>query len=134
MTDAPLALFVTDEPDEVARGAAADVAEVVARNPDAAVMFAVGESPLALYADLAEMRRSGALDTSRMRAVQLDEYLGVAPDDERAFHGWLVRDVLRPLAIPEQRTIALRGDARDAAAECARYDRAVADAGGVDLA
>ena len=134
MPDTPVALFVTDEPDEVARGAAADVEEVMARRPDAAVMFAVGESPLALYAELAERWRTGTLDASRMRAVQLDEYLGVAPDDERAFFRWLERDVLAPLAITPQRTIALRGDAADPDAECARYDAAVAAAGGVDLA
>ena len=134
MADAPVALFVADDADEAARGAAADVVEVIARKPDAAVMFAVGESPLALYADLAERRRAGALDPSRMRAVQLDEYLGVAPDDERAFFRWLERDVIGPLGIPPQRTIGIRGDAPDPARECRRYDDAVAAAGGVDVA
>jgi glucosamine-6-phosphate deaminase len=87
-----------------------------------------------LYNELAERRRRGVLDTSRLRAVQLDEYLGVAADDERAFFGWLEREALRPLAISRDRTIALRGDAEDPQAECARYDRAIAAAGGLDLA
>jgi len=107
---------------------------VIAAHPDATVLFAVGESPVALYAELARRRRSGELDTSRIRAVQLDEYLGVGPADERAFFGWLRREVLVPLAIPAERTIALRGDAPDAEAECRRYERAVDEAGGIDLA
>lgn len=134
MPAAPVALFVTDEADEVARGAADDAAEVIRGHRRPIVMFAVGESPVGLYAELAERRRRGVLDTSRLRAVQLDEYLGVAPTDERAFFGWLEREALRPLAIPVDRTIALRGDAADPQAECVRYERAVAAAGGLDLA
>lgn len=134
MNERTVEVLVADEVDEVARGAASDAAEVLARRPDAAVMFAVGESPLALYADLAERRRRGDLDTSRMRAVQLDEYLGVGPDDERAFRAWLERDVIGPLAISQDRVVDLRGDARDVRAECDRYERAVSDAGGIDLA
>lgn len=127
-------LFVADEADEVARGAAADVAETVRRKPGAAVLFAVGESPVALYAELAERRRVGELDTTRMRAVQLDEYVGVAPADEHSFFNWLERDVLGPLAIPAERTIGLRGDVTNFEAECERYELAVRDAGGIDLA
>lgn len=102
--------------------------------PDATVLFAVGESPVALYAELARRRRSGELDTTRVRAIQLDEYLGVGPDNERAFFGWLRQEVLGPLAIPPERTIPLRGDAADIDAECRRYERAVDDAGGIELA
>lgn len=129
-----LQVFVTDEPEEVARGAADDAADLMRADKRASVLFAVGESPIGLYTELAERRKSGTIDTSRIRAVQLDEYLGVSADDERSFHGWLSREVLVPLAISGDRTIALRGDAPDPAAECRRYDEAVARAGGLDLA
>jgi glucosamine-6-phosphate deaminase len=134
MPEARIRVFVADEVDEVARGAGDDAAGVIRADPRAAVMFAVGESPLGLYTELAERRRSGTLDTSRTRAIQLDEYLGVAPDDERSFFGWLERDALVPLAIARERTITLRGNAADPAAECARYERAVKEAGGIELA
>ena len=131
---AKVALYILDEPDEVARGAADDAAELIRMDPRASVMFAVGESPVGLYNELAERRRKGTLDTSRMRAVQLDEYLGIPSTDERAFFGWLEREVLGPLAIPRGHTIDLRGDAPDPAREAQRYERAVRDAGGLDLA
>jgi glucosamine-6-phosphate deaminase len=127
-------VVVAEDPDEVARGAAADVARVVKSQPDAAILFAVGESPVGLYADLAQRRRSGELDPSGVRAVQLDEYVGVAPDDERAFFRWLERDVLGPLAITADRTIPLRGDAANMDVECERYELALRGAGGIDLA
>jgi glucosamine-6-phosphate deaminase len=131
---APVALYVTDEPDEVARGAADDAAEAIHAHRDPTVMFAVGESPVGLYNELAERRRRGVLDTSRLRAVQLDEYLGVGPDDERSFFGWLEREAIRPLAISADRVIAIRGDAPDPLAECERYERAIKAAHGLHLA
>jgi glucosamine-6-phosphate deaminase len=134
MPDAKIRVFVADEITEVSRGAGDDAAAVIRADPRAAVMFAVGESPIGLYAELAGRRRGGTLDTSRTRAIQLDEYLGVAPEDERSFFGWLERDALVPLAIARDHVIALRGDAPDPAAECARYERAVKEAGGIDLA
>ncbi|MBI2324645.1 MAG: glucosamine-6-phosphate deaminase [Chloroflexi bacterium] len=127
-------VFVTDEPEEVARGAADDAAGLMRADKRAVVLFAVGESPIGVYAELAERRRGGTIDTSRIRAVQLDEYLGIPAEDERSFHGWLTREILVPLSIPRERTISLRGDARDPAAECRRYEEAVARAGGLDLA
>ena len=134
MAGAPIALFVTDKAEEVARGAADDAAEAIRAHRRPTVLFAVGESPVGLYGELAERRKRGVLDTSRLRAVQLDEYLGVAPEDPRAFFGWLDREVLGPLAISKDRAIALRGDAVDAVAECRRYESAVSAAGGLDLA
>jgi glucosamine-6-phosphate deaminase len=130
----PVQVFVTDEPEEVARGAADDAAELMRADKRATILFAVGESPIGLYTELAERRRSGTIDTSRIRAVQLDEYVGVPAADERSLHRWLGREVLVPLSIPRERTIALRGDAADPVAECRRYDEAVARAGGLDLA
>jgi glucosamine-6-phosphate deaminase len=127
-------LYVTDEPDEVARGAAADVLEVVRRTPGAAILFAVGDSTSPLYAELAEHRRTGALDASAMRAVQLDEYVGVAPADAHSLFRWLEREVTGPLAITPERIVDLRGDAADLDAECERYELAVRDVGGIDLA
>lgn len=134
MPETKVQVFVTDEAEEVARGAADEAADLMRADKRASVLFAVGESPMGLYTELAERRKSGTIDTSRIRAVQLDEYLGVSADDERSFHGWLSREVLVPLAIGIDRTIALRGDAPDPAAECRRYDEAVARAGGLDLA
>ena len=94
----------------------------------------MGETPSPLYAELAERRARGTLDTSRLMAVQLDEYAGLAEDDERAFFRWLEREVLGPLAIPPAHTVRLRGDSVDLATECRRYDAKIARRGGLDLA
>lgn len=97
-------------------------------------MAALGATALPIYAALADGRRAGAVDTSRLRLVQLDEYAGIAADDPRTLAGWLRRDVAGPLGIPDRRIIRLDGADRDAASAARRYDDAVAAAGGVDAA
>lgn len=128
-----LQVFVADDAAELARGAASDAAEILRAHPQATVICAVGDSPAALYQELAARRRLGELDTSGMRVVQLDEYAGIPPDHERSFYAWLERDVIGPLGVPAERVIPLRGDG-DGAVAAERYETAIARAGGIDLA
>jgi glucosamine-6-phosphate deaminase len=121
---------------ELAETGAAWVSDALRRvgRPDATLMPALGTSALGVYRALGEMRRAGELDTSRLRLVQLDEYAGIAADDPRTLLGWLRRDVADPLGIPDERIISLDGWDADPAAAVRRYDAAVADAGGIDVA
>ncbi|MEJ7749657.1 MAG: glucosamine-6-phosphate deaminase [Candidatus Limnocylindrales bacterium] len=95
---------------------------------------ALGTSALGIYRDLARRRVRGELDTAALRLIQLDEYLGLGRTDPRSLLGWLRRDVAEPLAIPDDRIIALPGDPTDQAAALRTYDDRVAAAGGVDIA
>ena len=52
------------------------------------------------YRELAERRLRGELDTSQLRAAQLDEYAGLGgPDDRRSLYGWMERSFLEPLGV-----------------------------------
>jgi glucosamine-6-phosphate deaminase len=118
----------------LSRAGADCVAAVVQAKPAAALLLATGDTPMGLYAELAKRRRQGALDTSRLRVFQLDAYLGLAPDDRRSLYGWLKRSFLDPLGIAPERVTRLPGDAPDPAAAAEAFDRALAAAGGIDLA
>jgi glucosamine-6-phosphate deaminase len=106
---------------DVVRGALA-----AAGREDATLMPALGSSALGVYAAL------GPRPT--LRLIQLDEYLGVQPEDRRSLLGWLRRDVAAPLGVPEERIVGLDGAAVDADASCRTYDAAVEAAGGIDVA
>lgn len=127
-------LIVTDDYGALSRAGADIVAELLAGNPSAVVVPATGDTPMGIYEELAARTERGDLDASRLRVFLLDEYAGVPADDPRSLYGWLVRSFIAPLGIPEAGVVRLRGDAEDMAAECAAYERAVAEAGGFDLA
>jgi glucosamine-6-phosphate deaminase len=64
--------------------------------------------------------------------VQLDEYLGLEPDDRRALFGWMERTVIQPLAIDAGRVARLPTDG-DVDAACAAFERELDARGGLDL-
>jgi glucosamine-6-phosphate deaminase len=127
-------LIVVDDYEALSRAGADLMASVIADKRDAARVLATGDSPMGIYAELAAQYARGEIDTSGLRAFQLDEYLGVPPDDRRSLYGWMERSFVRPLGIPEANVVRLPWDEARAVEGCAAYERAVAQAGGFDLA
>ncbi len=127
-------VIVTNDYASLSRVAADLVVDVVNAKPDAALLVATGNTPMGMYRELGERRQRGELDASRLRVFQLDEYLGLGPDDHRSLYGWTVRSLVEPLGVPVEDMVRLRGDASDPAAACLAYEEAVNTAGGIDLA
>ncbi len=126
--------IVAEDHDAMSRSAADELAAVVAAKPSSSVLVATGNTPMGMYADLAERRRRGQFDASRLRAWQLDEYFGIAPDDRRSLYGWMRRSFVEPLAIPDGNVARLPGDSDDPDAACGAFERAIMAAGGIDVA
>lgn len=128
----PLIVEAADAAD-LARCAAQRIADTIRERPDAAVLVATGNSPMATYAELAALRERGELDSSRVRPFQLDEYLDLGPDDPRSLAGWMRRSFTAPLGIGDEQVTWLEvGEGIEAG--CASYAAAVRAAGGYDLA
>ena len=87
---------------------------------------------MGLYREFAALPKRP--DTSRMRIFQLDEYLGIGPDDPRSLYGWMDRAFLDPLGIPPRNTVRLPGETLDPPGTCQRYDDHIKEVGGLDFA
>jgi glucosamine-6-phosphate deaminase len=110
------------------------VAGQLRAKPDSVCVFPTGQTPLGLFRRLAAAHRAGRIDTRSIRIVTLDEYAGIAADDPRRLFLWLQRALLRPLGIAAAQIHALDPAAADPALEAARFEAAIADFGGIDLA
>ena len=128
----PLIVEAADAAD-LARKSALLIADAIRVRPDAALLLATGNSPMATYAELVAMQERGEVDSSGVRPFQLDEYLELGPDDPRSLAGWMRRSFTAPLGIADDRVTWLEA-AGDLEASCARYAQAVRAAGGYDLA
>jgi glucosamine-6-phosphate deaminase len=124
-------LHVVKDPKELAERAAAIVAATVRRKRSAIIAFPTGHTPLGLYQRLSAMPD---LDASRMSVVSIDEYLGVAPDDETSLFGWLRRVAIEPLGIPPDRVLRVPADDPNPARACRAFERHIKRIGGLDLA
>jgi len=126
-------LLTVHDYNDLSRRAAEHIAALVARKPVASLVLATGNTPMGIYASLAQMQRQGTFDAARIRPFQLDAYLGIAAGDARSLYGWLKRAFLDPLGIVPERIVALPDDTTDPVATCRAYDAAVEQAGGFDV-
>jgi glucosamine-6-phosphate deaminase len=125
-------VVVVDDAKELNRAAADVASEVIEAKPAASVVAATGRTPMGLYAEL-WARRAKGMQADRITAFQLDEYLGLAPDDRRSLFGWMRRSFLEPLGVGDERAVRLPTDG-DLERSCAGFDRAIEEHGGLDLA
>jgi glucosamine-6-phosphate deaminase len=119
--------------DAVGRLAAAKVAAVVRRRPDAVLGLATGSSPAGIYAELARLVAAGELDLSGVRCFALDEYAGIAPDQPQSYASVLRRTVAGPLRLRPEQVRVPDGCAADLERAADEYEQAIAAAGGIDV-
>ncbi|MDI7250921.1 MAG: 6-phosphogluconolactonase, partial [Bacillota bacterium] len=119
---------------EVGKRAAGMIRRKLQRDPHAVFALPTGTTPLAVYAQLAAWHARSDLDAARAAFFGLDEFVGLDPAHAASFRQYLRTHLWDPLGIDESRRDLPRGWVDDLAAECLRYDRAIADAGGIDLA
>jgi glucosamine-6-phosphate deaminase len=118
---------------EVAVACAAQLAAAVKARPELVLGLPTGRSPIKVYKELSALRGRDELDLSRATTFNLDEFLGLPPDDPTSFRAYMERHLFQHVNLAPERIHFFDGSAPDAEAECARYDAAVAAAGGFDV-
>jgi glucosamine-6-phosphate deaminase len=120
-------------PDSAARALAADVAAAVRAQPALVLALPTGRTPIAFYRYLTAIHRERRVDFSPVTTFNLDEFVGLAPSDPRSYRAYMQRHLFDHVNLSPRRIHFLNGIASDVEAECRRYERAIARAGGVDL-
>jgi glucosamine-6-phosphate deaminase len=115
------------------RLAAAFIARALRRKPDLVLGLATGETPLALYRELARRHREEGLDFSRATTFNLDEYLGIPPDHPGAFRRFMQENLFDHVNLSPGHTHLLDGLAPDIDAHCRHYEGRIAASGGIDI-
>lgn len=125
--------FNAGDYDDMSRKAANIISAQVILYPNSVLGLATGSTPLGVYRQLVEWYRKGDIDFSKVRSVNLDEYVGLAPEHEQSYHYYMKENFFRHINIRPENTHVPNGLAKDTDAECTRYDRLIADLGGIDL-
>jgi glucosamine-6-phosphate deaminase len=120
-------------PPAAARALAASIAGAIARQPAIVLGLPTGRTPIPLYDQLIKLCAARTVDFSRATTFNLDEFLGVAADDPRSYRAFMQRHLFDHINLPARRVHFLDGRTTNAARECARYERAIRRAGGIDL-
>src|SRR5918998_1043079 len=113
--------------------AARFVAARIRAKPDAVLLLPTGTTPLGMYGRLVELHAEEGLSFARATFFNLDEYLGLAPNDPASYHVYMEENFYKLVDANPARVHVPEGSAPDPEAECERYEAAIREAGGVDL-
>jgi glucosamine-6-phosphate deaminase len=113
----------------LARTLATQIAATLKETPETVFGLPTGRTPIRLYHELGTIHA----DFSRATTFNLDEFLGIGPDHPGSYRAFMQQHVFSRVNLAPERIHVLNGAAPDPEGECARYEEAITDAGGVGL-
>jgi glucosamine-6-phosphate deaminase len=122
-------VFIVPTREEGGLLAASHINDLVTRRPDAVLGLATGSTPLSTWAALRERQ----LDLSRVRGFALDEYVGLPLGHPESYREVITREVVEQLGMTPSLVSVPGSDGGSISGAGERYERAITDAGGIDL-
>ena len=119
--------------DHMSRQAANIISAQVILKPDSVLGLATGSSPIGTYRQLIAWYLKGDIDFAQVRTVNLDEYVGLAPENEQSYSCFMRRNFFNFVNIYPANCYIPYGLNKNAEDECSRYDRIIQSLGGIDL-
>jgi len=99
------------------------IAKQIREKPDCILGLATGSSPVGAYAQLAKLN----LDFSKVKTFNLDEYCGLSRDHEQSYYHFMMENLFKHVNISHDNVHFPTEE------DCAGYDKAIAETGGIDL-
>lgn len=118
---------------DMSRKAANIVSAQVILYPNSVLGLATGETVIGMYNQLAEWNAKGDVDFAEVITFNLDEYIGLCPDNIQSYAWFMKERLFNQINISLKNTHIPNGLAEDVDLECSRYDRQIKMMGGVDL-
>lgn len=119
--------------EELSLVAARIIGAEVLLKPDCVLGLATGSSPIGTYDRLVEDYKSGLLDFSKVKSVNLDEYYGLDPENDQSYRYFMNQYLFDKVNIDKANTHVPNGKAECINEEGQRYEALINSLGGVDL-
>ena len=126
-------IYETANYEEMSRKAANILSAQVISKPDSVLGLATGSTPIGMYDQLVEWYNKGDVDFSEVKTVNLDEYKGLARDNDQSYYYFMHKHLFDRVNINPDKTNVPDGTQMDSEKECARYEKLIESMGGVDI-
>ena len=126
-------VIITENYNDMSRKAADIIKNLLIKKNDAVLGLATGSTPIGLYKYLIEMNKDHVIDFSKVKTVNLDEYIGLGSNDSQSYRYFMNTNFFNHINIDKNNTYVPNGLAKNLEEEGRRYDKVIADLGGIDL-
>ena len=113
------------------------VNKINAANPTPEKPFVLGlptgSSPIGMYKALVAACKEGRVSFKNVVTFNMDEYVGLPEEHPESYHPFMATNLCNHIDCPKENVHILNGNAEDLEAECANYEKMIAEAGGIDL-
>ena len=92
-----------------------------------------GSTPIETYAELIRMVKAGEVSFKNVISFNMDEYVGLPEEHPESYHSFMHKYLFDHIDEPAENIHILNGNAPDLKAECENYEKAIVEAGGIDL-
>lgn len=118
---------------DISKKAAEIVSNAIERKPNLVLGLATGESYIGCYQELVRMHEDGTLDFSEVVTFNLDEYVGLPPNDPRSFRYFMDEHLFSSVNLKPENVHFPDAISDDLKRACQRYEESINSAGGIDL-
>ena len=126
-------VIIKQDAKEIAGVVADAIGSLLTSKPNPVLGLATGSSPLAIYDELAARCDAGTISFKHARGFTLDEYVGLPADHPERYRTVIDTEFASRVDIDPAAVQGPDGLAEDIPAACAAYEKAIKEAGGVDL-
>ncbi len=126
-------VIVCENYDQVSKEAAKIIASQVYLKPNCVLGLATGSTPVGAYKELIGMYKNGEIDFKDVTTFNLDEYYPITRDNDQSYYYFMHDNLFNYINVPEERIHILNGEVDDPEKECADYEKAIIENGGIDL-
>lgn len=118
---------------DLSRKTANIISAQVIIKPNCVLGLATGSTPLGTYKQLIDWYNKDDIDFSQVTTFNLDEYVGLAPDNPQSYHAYMRENLFDHVNLRKEACHVPDGMASDPEEACRRYDAMIQNHGGIDL-
>lgn len=126
-------IIVCENYEEVSKKAAQMILSQVTLKPNSVLGLATGSTPIGMYKNLIQMNKERYIDFLEVKTFNLDEYYNLPRTNEESYYHFMYENLFNHININSENVNIPNGMAEDIEAECARYDEAIKESGGIDI-
>lgn len=126
-------IIVTESYEEMSNKTADIFEKEVRGNPSLVLGLATGSTPIGTYKELIRRHKEEELDFSRVKSFNLDEYVGIEPDDPSSYTYYMKEQFFKHINMDEKNANIPDGMTKDPFKYVEKYDELIRESGGIDV-